>query len=84
MIEDLVQEVFKLTDEQLDVHMEEGTLDDLLMERYGVDITGYQDIVDDIMPFTRTAQTAITGREHHVLMKNDGHGFSLYRQEVKQ
>jgi hypothetical protein len=60
--------------EKADKIIEEYQLDELLMEKYGLDFNTWMRISADLLPFTPKVQTAIAKNVVHAFVHEDEHG----------
>ena len=65
-IEDLVAQMFDLTDEQA----EDADLDDLIFDKFGVEFEQFAAIVDALIPYTIPAKAALSGKVYQGFVKD--------------
>ena len=69
-IEELACKVLGKNEKEMDLIINEGTIDDYLFEQYGVDFEQYCEIVKGLLPFTQKIKAAISGDDYHAFVKD--------------
>jgi len=67
-IEELACLVCGKRGEDVDKTIDDGSINGLLDEKYGVNFETYLSIVQDLLPFTPIVQTAIDKRNYHAFV----------------
>lgn len=69
---DLVGAVLgKTEDEVEELHEDDCAVDDLLFERYGIDLEQFEKVAKDLLKLTPIVETAITGTKCHAFVRGD-------------
>jgi len=59
------------SEEETEQAINDGTTDEILFERYGVDFETYTKIVKDLIRFTPIVQTALTETNYHAFVADN-------------
>lgn len=70
-IEELACVVLGKTEDELDEIINNGTIDEFLVERYGIDFETYSQIVKDLLYFTPHVSGALSGEKYHAFVKDN-------------
>jgi hypothetical protein len=67
-IDELVGVVCGKSEDETDQAINDGHLDIMIEEKYGVSLDQYYEIVKDLMPFTPIVKTALTEDKYHAFV----------------
>ena len=67
-IEELACMVCGKSEEETEQAINDGTTDEILFERYGVDFETYTKIVKDLLVFTPIVKTVLTETDYHAFV----------------
>lgn len=79
-IDELICKVCGKSDEETNRIIDNGEIDDLIYEKYGIEAQTYYDIVKDLLPFTLPVKMALGGLARGFV---DGK-FFIVKQEIKE
>jgi len=78
-IEELACVVCGKTEEETEQIVNDSVADDMLNEKYGVDLETYCAIVKDLLRYTPTVKSAFLGKDYHAFVKKD---YMIVKQEA--
>ncbi len=61
----------------------EYTIDDLLIDRYGIDLDYYCKIIKDLLPFTPKVQAGISKEFYHAFLDEKNHRMIVKQKSTK-
>ncbi|MDP2901936.1 MAG: hypothetical protein Q8N96_02340 [Methylovulum sp.] len=70
-IEELACAACCKSEEEAGQAINDGTTDEILYERYGVDFETYTKIVKDLLPFTPIVQSALAQKNYHAFVADN-------------
>lgn len=70
-IEELAGYAMGKTEDEVETMVNNSTVDDELLEKYGVDFEAYSQIIKDVFPHVPVVKTAITGDRYHAFLTKD-------------
>ena len=78
-IEELACLAFGMTEEETEDTINNGEVENILADKYGIDFETYSKIVQDLLPFTPIVQTALTETKFHAFVHS---GRTVVRKEA--
>jgi len=70
-IEELACYSMGKTEAETEEIINNGTVDDLLFDKYGIDFDTYRAIIKDLLPFTHVVTSALLGTKYHAFVNGD-------------
>ena len=61
----------KTEDEVEELHEDDCAVDDLLFDKYGVDLEQFETIAKDLLKLTPIVETALGGKKYHAFVRGD-------------